>query len=466
MYFGPEDPDFSSPRAVDTTPVHRTSRRLRGLEPEFGLLAPPVRSVMTSTASQTSETAGVALPFVLHAPRTPKSFHGDRFEDVEDWLDTFERVASLNEWDDRRKLRNVYFALEDPAKTWFENHESRLDTWQAFRRELLATYRSSERKERAEIALQSRVQGPNESVTMFVEDMCRLFRRSDPNMPEDKKVRHLMRGVKEQLFAGLVRNPPVSVAEFMKEAAAMERALQQRSMQYGRPSHPLDLNCQAITSGNPDEFSLRQLIRAIVREELELQRTQVVGHQRSAASFTDAVREEIRQVLQPTPVPEITVAPNYEVTAPQVMAYSDVLRRPAIGRQTFQSSTPARQQWSTSSASRHDHGQSARKAVIWRTGDNRPLCYHCGEAGHVLRHCPYRRMGLRGFSPDAPRPRYGERPPEVQEYLAANLLPPSPPPQRRQSRSPPPRRFTSPRRPLSTPISDTDETSSGPRRGN
>ncbi|XP_072144161.1 cholesterol 7-desaturase nvd-like [Dermacentor andersoni] len=40
---------------------------------------------------------------------------------------------------------------------------------------------------------------------MYIEDMTHLFRRANPNMAEDKKLRHLMRGVKQELFAGLVR---------------------------------------------------------------------------------------------------------------------------------------------------------------------------------------------------------------------------------------------------------------------
>ncbi|KAM7303297.1 uncharacterized protein ISCGN_013261 [Ixodes scapularis] len=38
--------------------------------------------------------------------------------------------------------------------------------------------------------------------------------------------------------------------------------------------------------------------------------------------------------------------------------------------------------------------------------DQRPLCYHCGEANNIYRGCPYRRLGLRGFHPSDPHPRY------------------------------------------------------------
>lgn len=141
---------------------------------------------------------------------------------MEDWLDDFDRVAEVNDWDERKKLRRVYFALEDSARTWFANHEPSITTWQEFQRQIRDTYSSPARKERAEQALQSRVQKPNESVAMFVEDMSRLFKRADPGMTEAKKVRLLMRAVKEQLFAGLMRRPPATVAEFVSEATTME----------------------------------------------------------------------------------------------------------------------------------------------------------------------------------------------------------------------------------------------------
>ncbi|KAH8035381.1 hypothetical protein HPB51_005105 [Rhipicephalus microplus] len=41
---------------------------------------------------------------------------------------------------------------------------------------------------------------------------------------------------------------------------------------------------------------------------------------------------------------------------------------------------------------------------------HRPLCYHCGEAGHTYCCCQYPQMGLRGFAVNAPHPQPGPRP--------------------------------------------------------
>ncbi|KAH8038118.1 hypothetical protein HPB51_022352 [Rhipicephalus microplus] len=88
-----------------------------------------------------------------------------------------------------------------------------------------------------------------------------------------------------------------------------------------------------------------------------------------------------------------------------------------------------------------DKGLAPRKTEVWRTPDNRPLCYHCGEADHVYCHCPYKRLGLRGFCVDAPRPQAGQRPFEIEEYLSNTSRGPS-----RFNRSPSPYPYQSPHR--------------------
>lgn len=69
---------------------------------------------------------------------------------------------------------------------------------------------------------------------MLVKEMSQLFQCADPAMPEERKVWLLTCGVKEQLFASLVRNYPATVTEFIREATIMERMLRQSSSQYER----------------------------------------------------------------------------------------------------------------------------------------------------------------------------------------------------------------------------------------
>lgn len=299
---------------------------------------------------------------------------------------------------------------------------------------------------------------------MYAEDMARLFRRGDPAMSEEKKVRHLMRGVKEQLFAGLVRNPPATVGDFVREATMMERSLQQGTMQYGRQS-----NLAACTSSF-DERALRELVRSVVREEL--QALQQGDCRPTFAAVTDVIRDEVRRAMAPVTPPEVQCpvttytdglrTPASAVDHPAI-TYRDVLCTPVSAPPQITPAVTQPFRHVINPATRYEVRRPERKAAVWRTSDNRPLCYHCGEAGHVLRHCPYRRMGLRGFSPDARRPRYGERPREIEEYLSAHELSPASN-AAHQPRSSSPRRYSSPSRP-SSPRS-SGYRSPSPRRGN
>lgn len=430
-----------SPVRVNT-PVHRVSRRQRGLPPEAPG-QPTDRETMTSSSLVTEGTSSTTPAYcTLENPLTPPTFHGDLHEDVDDWLSEFERVAAFNHWDDDKKLRRVYFSLKDGARTWFQNREDVLTSWCEFQRRLLECYRSADRRERAERELQTRVQMPNEAVTMYVEDMTRLFKRADPTMPEDKKLRHLMRGVKEQLFAGLIRSPPKSVAEFLEEAVTMEKVLRQRSALFDRQVNVAATSESFASLGSGSTEWIREIVRSVVREEIERYcgvRQPVVG------SISSVIRDEVQQALHtrqyvPTPtamptevdpVPVTTDIPRR--TYAETVGISVPVSRPAAPFHAIPAVTIQ-----SAHAGFDIDGRRApmRKCDFWRTPDRRPLCYHCGEAGHIYRECRYRQLGLRGFPINSPRPQVGQRPREIEDYLAQQRVSYSP----RQSRSPSPRR--------------------------
>lgn len=265
-----------------------------------------------------------------------------------------------------------------------------------------------------------------------------------------------MRGVKEQLFAGLVRNPPSTVAEFLHEATTMERMLRQRSSQYERPSNLSSVSSSLATPDVTSARELTELVRSIVREEL--QKLHAASPPPHVAALTDVVREEVRHLVQPLVAPPPAEAP--------LLTYAEALRTPApaVG---YPSRLPTQQTTPFYSSPPHYENPrlNVRKSSVWRAPDNRPLCYHCGEPGHVYRECTYRHMGLPGFRPDARRPRDGERPRAIAEYLASQQ---SSTFQRRQSRSPSPRRSMSPGQhsTFADVVAGRSPRSPSPRRGN
>lgn len=62
------------------------------------------------------------------------------------------------------------------ARVWYESGTDVFTSWEYFKRRLLETYASADRRERAERDLRCPIQMPDEGVAMYVEDMTRLSR--------------------------------------------------------------------------------------------------------------------------------------------------------------------------------------------------------------------------------------------------------------------------------------------------
>lgn len=143
-------------------------------------------------------------------------------------------MARHNGWTADQCRKSLYFSLEGTAQTWFIKHKATLNSWDSCKEGLRRYFANRFRRQRAEDLLKTRIQGPNESITSFVEDILRLSARADPLATEESKVRALMRGVRCEIFGGLVRNPPATVDKFLAEATNIEQMLAARSDHYHR----------------------------------------------------------------------------------------------------------------------------------------------------------------------------------------------------------------------------------------
>ncbi|KAH9363736.1 hypothetical protein HPB48_021523 [Haemaphysalis longicornis] len=193
----------------------------------------PLSSRMTSQAQQTDAPFFPLVHWPI-IPRNPAPFHGDAFEDVDDWIDQYERVARHNGWTLDHCRQSFYFSLENTARIWYENNERPLTSSEVCKERLRRPFGNQYRRQKAEDLLQRRIQGPNESVISFAEDVLRLITRIYPQATEENKLRSLMRGVRSDIFCGLVRNPPTTVEGFVTEATNVERALTARNDHYHR----------------------------------------------------------------------------------------------------------------------------------------------------------------------------------------------------------------------------------------
>lgn len=196
--------------------------------------------------------------------------------------------------------------------------------------------------------------------------------------------------------------------------------------------------------GNNTE-ALRELVRTIVKEELrKLQQPQVAS---TVSSLAAVIRDEVRHAML-EPQPEVQpVSLGQPLQERRVPTYADAVRQPAVQTASFAALSarppaPRSASFQGERSTSTDHEYRPRKSDVWRTPNRMPLCFHCGEAGHMYRWCPYRRVGLRGFAVNAPCPRNGERPIDIEDYLSRSQLAATS--YQHQSRSPAPARYRSP----------------------
>ncbi|KAG0432423.1 hypothetical protein HPB47_020861, partial [Ixodes persulcatus] len=144
-------------------------------------------------------------------------FAGLRDEDIEDWIDSFERVSNYNRWDDNIKLENVAFYLVD-------NHEDEIPNWTSFTpkiREIFGTPTS--RKENAKKKLQHRQQQNEETYTSYIEDV-------DKNPPTTSELRQMIREIVREEMKKL--NPETPATKDHGDLSTDLRALVQEELAY------------------------------------------------------------------------------------------------------------------------------------------------------------------------------------------------------------------------------------------
>ncbi|KAG0423655.1 hypothetical protein HPB47_000579, partial [Ixodes persulcatus] len=209
---------------------------------------------------------------------------------------TFTKITSASPGSTNGGLSKAYgtyiFGSEATARTWFKTHEASISSWEEFQADLRRTFVNQQRQQRAKELLQASTQGSNESVTSFVEDVLRLMNRADPNATKEKKRRVLMRGVRKNIFGGLLRSPPTTVKDFITEVKNIERAVQARASHYQRlPGFAalLPSSCNI-----PDS---REITQDVVREEIN--KLLPAAHQRASLSIAEVFPEEVQRAIQP-----------------------------------------------------------------------------------------------------------------------------------------------------------------------
>lgn len=329
-------------------------------------------------------TSSGSTPTAVPAPRQrdPPIFSGAGTQDVEDWLNSYERVSTYNRWDDTTKLANVVFYFEDLARTWFDNHEAEFATWSGFRDRLRELFgKPTVRKANATRKLSARYQRPGESYAAYIEDVLALCNRSDPNMSEPDKIAHITKGIAEEAFQYLLLKDPSTVAEIAHACRTIQEKRNTRLLQ-ASPS-------PAGFYPAPDVDTLRSMVRELVREELSnMTLRQPSGTNDAGTLDTEAPTRTIQALIQE----EVTTALHSDCLRTPRQTYADVLRTPApvSPQPPILPAPPSPLPPLAPLYPRPPDGFYRRREP--RT------CFYCGIQGHIARFCRRRQQDF-GRSP-------------------------------------------------------------------
>lgn len=330
---------------------------------------------MNTTTTSTATQADTTAPSVLTArQREPPLFSGIGDADVDDWIDAYDRASRYNHWSDVTKLTTAVFYLSDVAKLWYLNHEQEFDSWATFATRLKEVFgRPTMRQIVAERKLSSRAQQPTETFTSYIEDVLDLCRRVDINMTEPEKVRHLLKGIAEDVFQVILVSNPTTVSKIVEICQQFQELKTQRLASAATVQRLPEVSSISGPSTYININSLRQLIQQIVREEVSqaLQLTQP-----STTPTQSALRSLVQNEIASTvPISSPLTAP----AQPMLPTYAEIAASPPMLRPHYPAVTmPYVQPFGYT----QPHQQATRPQLY-----NRPTCYYCGIPGHVMRVC-------------------------------------------------------------------------------
>ncbi|UYV66261.1 hypothetical protein LAZ67_4001049 [Cordylochernes scorpioides] len=322
----------------------RRSRRLQSLPP-------PLVEMVKGEEKPHVQPAAFTY---LQQPRNPPNFSGKGSELAHLWLKDYSRVAAYIGWDESMCLANVFFFLEGAARCWFDNVEESITTWNTFKEVFTRTFGDKgDYTRRIESSLKVRAQKPDESVELYIQDELNLCRQLNPNMSEEDRVGHLMKGVAENIYRALLAIEVTTTGEFTQHCRRIEKLNKNRisSVRFER--------IPTVSAINENEYHpLKEMIREIIREELRSAPNEL-DNLPPPQGLEDRVWQRVEQNLAP-----IDKAP--------VFHSGRAVKNFRRGQQNAEEAV-------------------RRKTDEFRTRENIPICFYCNRPGHVAKHCWDRR---------------------------------------------------------------------------
>lgn len=285
----------------------------------------------------------------------PPTFRDGTRKSVEEYLAQYERVAKANGWNDAKKLVILPCYLEGAALTWFENLEQQQRpeedlTWQQVKEGMKEVFQTIARDEQMEYRLRMRMQGEEETVESYVQDVLNLCIKVDPGMNEGIKIRYILRGLKPSLLEKVMILENDTIAHLMTNIRRVQTARymagQRVDQLMGPPTPSTTEVVQPGASGTTRlENQLEHLTSEFSKLSMRLLESQAIATRSS------------RERQQPTR------------RDPPPRREEEVRREESRG------------------GGLRGRGRGAARHPMGRTPDGRVICYKCNKVGHYAVNC-------------------------------------------------------------------------------
>lgn len=141
-------------------------------------------------------------------------------EDVEEWLDTFQRYASFANWNNERCLRALRAAMKEQAAQWLRQQQ--IEDYDELKEALLNKYQYKPPQifqMRQELANMTQDKKNVNDYAELVASLCHKL-----NIDEDGQLHAFVKGLRNDIKKQVLRSQPSNLSEALSAATAEETA--------------------------------------------------------------------------------------------------------------------------------------------------------------------------------------------------------------------------------------------------
>ena len=358
------------------------------------------------TVVESMSALGNQLTLAQTIGRSKNQFDGLSAEKLTKWMAEVDNIFLEVKQDERQTLWAAAQLLTGSALDYYRDVAPSLDSWEHLKTLMIQRYHYLDDSDSAKQKLQQFVQRPSEPIPVYVERLQSLAKQafghklSETNVVETL-VRTFIDGIlNRKLQEKIATRRPKTLIDAYQIAMDQKKLMTELSL-YRDHSKGEPMDCSAIEQTQTDVGEVKELLKVLLQNQtsafqVQPQQTPTYqqgpqGRQQHAMGHRQGFRQQNK--FQP---------PRRSQPPPRAFPPPNLSRPPPLMQhQNSHQSTPH---------------QNVR--FEW-TEDRRPICYYCGNAGHMQRICRKKqaaqaRMQPHALPPHAAQPRQGTEQPHNQ----------------------------------------------------